>query len=98
MSKSLDNLVMGTVNASWKTKLAADQLAKLVVSCEVQQALPHLATFFAEVRSPLIIGFAKLHHIDLSQLVASYKAVKRLTGEKNKALEEELGQSMGSAA
>jgi len=98
MSKNIDNLVMGTVNASWKTKLAADQLAQMVVTGEVKLALPHVATFFAEVRSPLITEFAKLHDIGMGQLAATYKTVKSLTGEKNQALEEKLGQSLGRAA
>jgi len=97
-AKNIDNLVMGTVNASWKTMLEADTLAQLVAAGDVETALPHLATFYSEVRDKLILAFAESHGISLAQLHATYKAVKALTGEKNPELEEDFGHSMGFAA
>ncbi len=97
-AKSIDNLVMGTVNASWKTMLEANTLAQLVATGDVEKALPHLATFYSEVRGNLIVAFAKSHGISMIQLGATYLTVKKLTGEKNPALEADFGHSMGLAA
>lgn len=91
-------MVMGTVNASWKTALNADTLAQLVAAGDVETALPHLATFYGEVRDTLILDFARNHGISRVQLASTYKTVKALTGEKNSALEADLGDTMGFAA
>ncbi len=96
--KNIDALVMGTVNASWKTVLDADKLAQFVAVGDVETALPHLATFYSEVRSKLIVAFANSHGISMAQLRATYLTVKQLTGEQNPALEEDFGHSMGRAA
>jgi hypothetical protein len=97
-AKNIDALVMGTVNASWKTLLDADKLAQLLAVGDVETALPHLATFFSEVRYMLIVAFAKNHGIGMAQLRATYFIVKHLTGETNPALEEAFGHPMGRAA
>lgn len=97
-AKNIDSLVMGTVNASWKTVLEADKLAQLVAAGDVKTALPHLATFFGEVRNKLIVAFADSHGISMAQLRTTYLTVKQLTGEKNSALEADFGHTMGLVA
>ncbi len=47
--KSIDRLVLGTVNASYRTELDAGQLARAILIADVDTKLPHLATFFGEV-------------------------------------------------
>lgn len=96
--KSIDRLVLGTVNASYRTQLDADQLAKAILFAEVDTKLPHLATFFGEVREKLILAFAVSHGISKNKLGATYKAVKTITGEANKGLERDLAHAMGRAA
>jgi len=94
-AKNIDSLVMGTVNASWKTVLEPDKLGQLVADGDVKTALPHLATFFGEVRDKLIIAFAASHGISMAQLLTAYLTVKQLTGEKSSALEACFGDTMG---
>lgn len=95
--KGVDNLVMGTVNAPWKRTLAADQLATIVKTANLESCLPHVATFFTEVKPHLLLSFAKLHDISTPALGASYARVKELTGESNKQLEQNLA-GLGTAA
>jgi hypothetical protein len=96
--KNIDKLVMGTVNASFKVMLDANKLAHLIADCDVEPGLPHLATFFGEVRDKLILEFAQAHGISLGQLQATYKVVNSLTGEANISLEQNFAHSMGLAA
>lgn len=96
--KSIDRLVLGTVNASYRTELDADQLAKAILLAEVDTKLPHLSTFFGEVTEKLILAFAASHGISRIKLKAAYKAVKTITGETNKGLERDLAHAMGRAA
>jgi hypothetical protein len=44
---ALDNIVLGTVNASWKRCIGADALARAIIDNETGEWLCHLATFFA---------------------------------------------------
>ena len=97
-AKNIDSLVMGTVNASWKTVLDANTLAQLVAAGDVDTALPHLATFYSEVRDKLILAFAQSHGITMAQLLKTYLTVKQLTGEKNAVLEADFGHTMELAA
>lgn len=94
---SVDNLVLGTVNAPWKRNIDADALACAVSTGQVEGWLVHVATFFSEVRSGLILAFAKSHHISAPALLAAYAKVKALTGEANDTLEADL-VAMGCAA
>jgi methylaspartate ammonia-lyase len=96
--KSIDRLVLGTVNASCRTELSADQLVKAIVFAEVDTALPHLATFFGEVRDKLVLAFAESHGISQAKLEATYQTVKTITGETNKGLERDFAHAMGRAA
>ena len=86
----IDNLVLGTVNASWRRSIDADTLAQAIASGGVDEWLVHLATFFSEVRAPLIRDFAAAHGISPAQLAASYTQVRERTGERNCSLEEAL--------
>lgn len=86
-SASIDNLVLGTVNASWKHAIDAETLAFAVGAGEVDGWMVHLATFFSEVRSGLILAFATAHGISLAALSATYAKVKVMTGEFNLPLE-----------
>lgn len=94
---SIDNLVLGTVNAPWKRSIDAEALACAVNTGQVDGWLVHLATFFSEVRTGLILAFATAHHISAPALLAAYTKVKALTGETNATLEVDLVQ-LGSAA
>jgi hypothetical protein len=96
-AKSIDNLVLGTVNAPWKRTLNARTLASLVRRGDVDAWLPHVATFFTEVRPHLIIGFAQAHRIPRHSLVESYEKVRRATGESNEQLEQAF-EGLGTAA
>lgn len=87
MATKVDGLVMGTVNAPWKRTLTADQLALAVTQSQTSQYLPHLATFFGEVSSELVLAFASGHDIAPEVLSTTYQRVKRLTGEANTSLE-----------
>lgn len=77
----LDNLVLGTVNASWKRCIEADVLARAIIDNETDEWLCHLATFFGEVRRGLILEFAEVHEIPIERLLACHEIVKAKTGE-----------------
>ena len=96
--ESIDRLVLGTVNASYRTELDAEQLARAILLADIDTKLPHLATFFGEVRDKLILAFAASHGISQAKLKAAYKAVKKITGETNKGLERDFAHAMGRAA
>ena len=87
---SIDNLVLGTVNASWKREIDAATLAALMKAGKVDGWLVHLATFFGEVRSQLILLFADAHGVSKADLFLTYSKVKVMTGEANLSLESEL--------
>jgi hypothetical protein len=94
---NIDNLVLGTVNAPWKRTLGADLLATRIAQVDTSGWLPHLATFFTEVSPHLVFEFAKEHEIPGKALIDTYSQVTRLTGERNKDLEDALAR-MGKAA
>lgn len=86
----IDNLVLGSVNASWKRSIDADTLAQAIASGDADEWLVHLATFFSEVRAALIVDFATSHGISSTELAASYVQIRDQTGERNTGLEEAL--------
>ena len=86
-SAQIDNLVLGTVNASWKRSIDAETLAQLIGAGQVGDFLPHVATFFGEVRQELILAFADAHGVSAVALRQTYEAVRAATGETNAALE-----------
>jgi hypothetical protein len=87
----IDNLVLGTVNAPWKTAISAEDLAHLVDAGQVDEHLLHLASFFGEVRPELILAFAEAHGISRLALRRTYNLVRVRTGEENNALTALLG-------
>jgi hypothetical protein len=97
-SGNVDNLVLGTVNAPWKTALSADTLAHKIAHSDVQTSLAHVVTFYTEVAPDLVLAFAKLHRIDLSALIKTYQSVKTVTGEMNAILESVLGELAATAS
>jgi hypothetical protein len=96
-AQKTDNLVLGTVNASWKTALSAKSLAEMLSHVQIEGSLPHIATFFTEVKPHLILDFAKEHHIPKKALFKSYQKVKSLTGEANGQFEVAFAK-LGTAA
>lgn len=89
-AETVDSLVLGTVNASFKTMLDAETLAVSIETSNVDEWLAHVATFFAEVQAHLILAFAEAHAIPLDALAKTYAKIKALTGEFNRALDAEL--------
>lgn len=87
----IDSLVLGTVNASWKRSIDAEQLTATLKAGVEGDWLVHLATFFCEVRAGLIHDFAVAHGISTADLAASYALVRARTGERNLELEAVLG-------
>ena len=87
MANNIDNLVLGTVNASWKRTVDAEQLAHAVAGNETEKYLLHLVTFFGEVSPKLVMNFAAGHGIAPKTLCNTYLQVKRITGEASTSLE-----------
>lgn len=87
MSRKIDNLVLGTVNAPWRRQIDAATLAALIVAGDIDTWLPHLTTFFTEVRAELALAFADQHSIPRADLCATYDAIRLKTGETSPALE-----------
>lgn len=90
--EKIDNLVLGTVNASFWNTVDAETLAVSVKTVDVDAWLSHIATFFTEVKVHLVLAFAKAHGIPLKALAATYAKIKVLTGEVNRALDAELSR------
>lgn len=88
----VDRLVLGTVNASFKRSLDAETLAESVKTADLDGWLPHVATFFVEVKPHLVLAFAEAHGITIAALERAYVKIKALTGEFNKALDAELSR------
>jgi hypothetical protein len=87
MAKNVDALVLGTVNASWKRTVDAEQLAYALAGHETEEYLLHLVTLFGEVSPKLVMTFAAGHDIAPQTLRDTYLHVKRLTGEASPSLE-----------
>ncbi len=87
MATPLDELLLGPVNAPWKRRLTAEQLARAVATGEFEACLAHLASFFPEASPALVVRFARQHGISLADLLIAYRQVKALSGESNTALE-----------
>lgn len=88
MNSRTERLILGTVNAPWKRQIDGKTLAALIVSGNPGDWLPHLATFFSEVRAALIWDFAKDHGITDDVILSSYRVVRDLSGEVNPDFEE----------
>ncbi|CAN7714797.1 hypothetical protein [Rhizobium sp. LjRoot258] len=87
---AVDALVLGTVNAPYKRAISAEELARAFSSCQLQNWIVHVATFFTDVRPTLVIEFAETHGIPHVELENVYATVKRTTGERNPDLEAAL--------
>ena len=72
--------------------ISADQLTVCLSSCESGSWKVHVATFFTEVRPELVLRFAELHGVSMSELASAYHAMKVVTGEANPVLEADLEQ------
>ena len=84
--QQIDNLVLGTVNASLRNSIDAETLAGLIQAGSCTR-LSWLAAFFTEVAVWLIAAFAEHHRISRDQLGVTYRTVSRATGEHNRNLE-----------
>ena len=82
--------MLGTVNASWKRSIDAATFTQLIGAGQVGDLLPHVATFFGEVRVELILAFADAHRISAAALRQTYEAMRGATGETSAALEAAL--------
>jgi hypothetical protein len=85
---ALDAVVLGTVNAPYKSSMSASKLASVLATGNTDNWLVHVSTFFTDVRPALVIDFATNHGIQRLQLERVYASVKLATGERHLALEE----------
>lgn len=83
----VDQLVLGTTNASYRRTINSTDLVACLTSRDWQNWIAHIVTFFTEVRPELVLQFARLHAIPIQDLAASYRSMKSATGESNPALE-----------
>uniref|UniRef100_UPI0002F862EB hypothetical protein n=1 Tax=Bradyrhizobium sp. (strain ORS 278) TaxID=114615 RepID=UPI0002F862EB len=88
--QSIDQLVLGTINAPYRRTMEAVDLVDRLTSRDWQNWIAHVVTFFTEVRPALVLEFARLHAIPIRDLAASYRSMKSATGESNPALERAL--------
>lgn len=95
--QKVDELVLSTVNASYRRTIDAAALAGCLAGAEAGKWPVHIATFFTEVSLDLVLSFAAVHGLSESQLVDAYSASKRRTGERNADLEARFG-SVAEAA
>jgi len=89
-AKDVDQLVLGTTNAPYRRTINSTELVARLASRDWQNWIAHVVTFFTEVRSELILQFARLHAIPIKDLAAAYRSMKSVTGETNPALERAL--------
>lgn len=93
VTERVDRLVLGTVNASWKRAIDATTLTTTISTGQLEGWLPHLATFFNEVRAELVLEFARAHGINNYLLLTCYQSVAVQTGERNLELERLLREN-----
>ncbi len=75
-------LVLTTVNAPYREKLDAQQLADCLLDQTAAKAKPgHVSSFFGEVKPALQVSFAHQFNITDEQLAAAAKAFAMYTGE-----------------
>jgi excisionase family DNA binding protein len=90
--REVEELVLGTTNASYKRSITATELARALASGKSEPWTVHVATFFTDVKPELVLKFAEMHGISRRALASSYRAVRAATGEANPALENVLDQ------
>lgn len=94
-----DQVVLATVNASWRRELGASELlACLRGTAPVADWADHLATFFTEVPLEAIERYIAAHRLPAERVLAAYRAVREITGEENPGLEKWLGELADSPA
>ncbi len=75
-------LILTTVNAPYRTRLGADELAHCLQDHEAAKAVPgHMSSFFGEVDPALQVSFATHFGISEPQLAAAAKAFAAYSGE-----------------
>jgi len=89
--ENINNIVLGTVNKSWKQSIDTETLTDAIKKVDVNNWLIHLSAFFTEVNEELILTFANTNNIKHHELFYAYIKVKTLTGESNQHLENILG-------
>ena len=85
-----DELVLSTVNAPYRERIGAEELARCVRTGDLGTWKIHVATFFADVRAGLVLSFARRHDIDLETLARTYQFVRQETCERSLDLEVEF--------
>jgi hypothetical protein len=85
--KNVDQLVLGTTNAPYRRTISSTDLVARLTSRDWQNWIPHIVTFFTEVRPELVLQFARLHGISVRDLAAAYRSMRSASGETNPALE-----------
>lgn len=86
----VDLLVLGTVNASLKRRISADDLSRCLRSADPEPWLVHVAAYFGEVSPDLVLEFAHKHGVDREHLARAYSSTKSRTGMVNAELEARL--------
>jgi hypothetical protein len=86
----VDSLVLGTVNAPFKTAIDAEALTACLKTGDVAPWIVHVATLFTDVDPKLVLSFASQHGVSGARLASTYHAVKQQTGVESAALERSL--------
>ena len=82
MAENFDSIVLTTVNAPYKHKVGAAQLAASLQNVDAAQAsLGQVLSFFTEVSETNQVGFAKAHGIEQSGHSALAAYLSRQTGQ-----------------
>jgi hypothetical protein len=97
-TKSVDKIVLATVNAPYRRTIDAGTLTGCLARAEADHWLVHVATFFTDVSPELVFAFAAEHGLSKSRLARAYFACKKKTGEQNPDLEAELVSLATSAS
>lgn len=86
----IDRLVLATINAPYKRTMTAGALAQCLSAARLEGWPSHVVSFFTEVRTELVLGFAAEHHVSKACLASAYQAMKSYSGESNPDLENEF--------
>jgi len=89
-TSAVDKLVLATVNAPFKRNISAATLQECIAQARIDEWPAHVAAFFTDVSSSLVLRFAALHDIPKSRLAEAYAVMKATTGEQNLDLEGKL--------
>lgn len=82
MDESFDSIVLTTVNAPYKHKVGAAQLAASLQNLDVaQDSLGQVLSFFTEVSNANQVGFVKAHGVEPKGLNALAAYLSHQTGQ-----------------